>query len=152
MRLRHAVGQRDHHQRPVPEVFVLVVLHQPVADAAGLADICGWQPDLRQLAQLATQHFDNSNDVCCDLSHPYSAQVIRFGGGFEWLGERRSNNTASAVLTRKILKNSRVCGISNLSCANYTDATSFLKSRICCLQYIRNSIYIYRIEGRFLKF
>ena len=36
MRLRQAVGERNHHQRPVPEIFVLVVLHQPGADAAGL--------------------------------------------------------------------------------------------------------------------
>lgn len=39
VRLRHAVGERNHHQRPVPEVFVLVVLYQPVADAVGLADV-----------------------------------------------------------------------------------------------------------------
>lgn len=41
--LRQAVGERNHHQRPIPEVFVLVVLHQPSANVAGLAGVYAQQ-------------------------------------------------------------------------------------------------------------
>jgi hypothetical protein len=39
VRLRHAVCVRDDHHRPVPEVFVLVVLHKPSDHVAKPTDV-----------------------------------------------------------------------------------------------------------------
>ena len=93
VRLRHAVGQRDHHQRSVPEVFVLVVLHQPGANAAGLTDIHARQAGFRQLAhqeihaylqrlggldelaQLAARHFNDANNARRDFGDTHAARV-----------------------------------------------------------------------------
>jgi len=69
------------------------VLHQPVADAAGLADIHARQSGCRQLAhqkvhahlqrlgrpdelgQLAARHFDDANNARRDLGHAHAAWV-----------------------------------------------------------------------------
>jgi hypothetical protein len=91
LRVRHL------HQRPVPKVFasisVLVVLDQPLAHIARLADIHARQARLRQLAdqkihahlqslghlqkftQLAARHIHHPNNRRSDLSHPHPARV-----------------------------------------------------------------------------
>jgi len=78
VRLRQAVGQRNHYQRPAPEVFVLVVLHQPIADAAGLADIHAWHSDFRQLAQQKIQAH------LLHLGHPHAVQVTVSANNCKW--------------------------------------------------------------------
>mgnify|MGYP007116873744 CR=1 FL=1 len=93
VRLRHAVGERDDHQRAVPEVFVLVVLYQPVAHVARLADVGARQPRLGQFAhqkvhayllslghleevcQLAARYLDHANNARRDLGHTHAARV-----------------------------------------------------------------------------
>lgn len=106
MRLRHAICQRDHHHHPVPEVLALVVLHQPGADAAGLADVHTRQANFRQLAQqkihahllrfrrldelakLAARHFDDANDACRDFSHAHATRVASREEDLDGLGTR----------------------------------------------------------------
>ena len=108
MRLRQAVGERNHHQRPVPEILVLVLLHQPGANTAGLADIDARQARLRQftqqkvhanllrlghleeLGQLAARHFDHPNNARCDLSHPHTARVAGGEVDLDGLGPRHA--------------------------------------------------------------
>lgn len=117
MRLRHAVGQRDHHQRPVPEVLVLVVLNEPRPAVAGLADVDARQTSLGQLADqevqahllrlgrlqefahFAARHLDDTDDACRDLCHAHAARIA---GGQEDLdglgaGHARLNGKKDAI-------------------------------------------------------
>ena len=111
MRLRQTVGERDDHQRAVPEVFVLVVLHQPIAHVARLADIGARQPGLGQLThqkihthllglghleevcQLTARHFDHANNVRRDLGHAHAARVTGGEGDLDGLGAYRNDRT-----------------------------------------------------------
>ena len=108
MRLRHAVGERNYHQNPVPEILALVVLHQPGANATGLADVHTWQTRFGQLAQqevhadllrlgrldefakLAARNFDHANDARRDFGHAYAAQVTGGQEDLDGLGAGHS--------------------------------------------------------------
>ncbi|MBK7280290.1 hypothetical protein [Candidatus Aalborgicola defluviihabitans] len=68
-------GKPLQKQRAVPEVFVLVVLHQPIAHVARLADV-------------GARHFDHAKNTLGDIGHAHAARVT---GGEEdlngFLGE-----------------------------------------------------------------